>query len=352
MKNTLIYIIIILSLIILFCNYTNIEYFNNNSFDFTKGKIIKINNNNFNSFIYKIDNIKNNKQFYQILKSNIGDINEDNLIYEYYVGLYINKFVNKFPCFIKTYNIFQYKNKDIWEIFKNSYDLESNILNTSFNNINNINDLTCNNYIAILLEYVNNYIPLKYKLLDTHFIENELIFVLFQIFFPLYTLNNTFSHNDINYNNILLQKTPDNKYIHFHYILNDNFEINFKSQYTVKIIDYGNTYFYENEYNNTLQLYEFFCSKTECDNDCYKYSTTDYYKKHIIENYLIEDIILYCNEQFSNNTNIIFLKTIIEHNINNIYNTLLLKLQKITISKHKTFQDIYIYQNGDDMKYI
>jgi hypothetical protein len=170
-------------------------------------------------------------------------------------------------------------------------------------------------------------------------------------------LNNVFSHNDINYNNILLEKISDNKYIELHYIFNDNTEIKFKTQYIAKIIDYGNTYYNENDNNNTLKIYEKTCLVKDCDNDCYKYKNNMYYKKYIIENYLMDDIIIYFNENNINNENIHFIRTINDKDLNIIYDKILNYLKNNNIpnnyfNKYKKSFDLYIYENGNNMKKI
>jgi hypothetical protein len=345
------FLIILFIVIILFKITNHIE-----NFDILKSNIIKINNSSYNSFIYKIEYKKNK---YYILKSNIGTNDEDNLYYEYLVGLFINKQINKFPCFIRTFDLFLYKNEKFWNIFRNSVELNSNMLKKGLIRIKdkNINNINCNKYYGLLLEYVNNSISLKSKLEDIDFINNELMNVLFQIYFPLKILNNVFSHNDLNYNNILLEKISDNKYIELHYIFNDNTEIKFKTQYIAKIIDYGNTYYNENDNNNTLKIYEKICLVKDCDNDCHKYKNNMYYKKYIIENYLMDDIIIYFNENNINNENIHFIRTINDKDLNIIYDKILNYLKNNNIpnnyfNKYKKSFDLYIYENKKNMKKI
>jgi hypothetical protein len=363
--NNLFFIIFIILLIFLFLFKTNkIEKFkkikktdkmNFSDFNLLNNKIIKIENVSYNSFVYKLEYIKNNKKYFSILKSNIGSSEEDNLFYEFQVGLFINKQIKKFPCFIKTYNIFVYKDKKSWDNFKNNLELENDEIKKSLKDVKNknIKNIKCNNYYGLLIQYVNNSNSLKEMLNNIEFINNELMNVLFQIYFPLISLIDKFSHNDLNYNNILIVKVINNEFINFNYVLNDEETIIIKTQYIVKIIDYGNTYFYENKKLNTNAIYKILNSKDNCLNDSNKYNENIYYKKHIIENYLINDIILNYNRNFNDNNEIInYLKTINEINIKLIFEKILkyFRENKKILNINDKTKNVFIFKNGKNMK--
>jgi hypothetical protein len=109
-----------------------------------------------------------------------------------------------------------------------------------------------------MIEALSPSITLK-KFLNTEIqinIENELKYILFQIYYTLVYLENEFTHYDLHWENILLHKLSYNTYIEYNYILNDGTLINFKSKYIVKIIDYGRSF-----YNDTSEGDKIICSE-------------------------------------------------------------------------------------------
>ena len=338
----------------------NFDNFDN--FDYVINNIKKINKESLNGFIYILEYTKPGySKKYSILKSNIGSGDEDNLLYEYIIGLFINTKLSKFPCFIKTYGIYTYKNKDNWELFKNNNELGGDILNKSLDIIKSDDIISrgCNNkYLGIVLQYINNAKILKEKIKEEEFINKELYNVLYQIYFPLSILINVFSHNDLNYNNIMLYEINDNKYINYHYHLKIGVEITFKSKYIVKIIDYGNTYFNDGK-NNTEKIYEEICKMNSCDDDCYKYSVNSEYKRHITINFLLNDIIndILNNEQIINKKNIELLQNIQDKDIETIFDNLNIKYlnnekpNDSYLEKYNKIGDLHIFQDDRDMIY-
>lgn len=325
----------------------NINNFNNID------NITKLNSNSFNGFINIIKYNNNFNTQYSILKSNIGSGDEDNLIYEYVVGLFINTKLKIFPCFIKTYGFYKYKNKEYWEILKNNNYSNSILLKEYLEPIKeiDISFMECNKNFCIILQYINNPIKLKEKIKETEFVKYELFNILYQIYFPLSTLSNIFTHNDLNCNNILLYEIENNNYINYHYHLIDGREIKFKSKYIVKIIDYGNTYFNDG-INSTEKIYEKICQTISCDDDCYKYSINNEYKRPIIINFLLNEIIIDIANQNINNIKI--LENIQNENINSIFNILNTEFINNTINENNYLEnikigDLHIFQDGRDM---
>jgi hypothetical protein len=347
----------------------NINYIENFlNFDLINMPIKKIGIPSSNGFIFKLGYDKKNYKEYSVLKSNIATIDSDNLIYEYIVGLFINKQILKFPCFVETYGIYTYKSKNCWEKFKDNNILHNTQLNNCLDIVKNkdILNIGCVKYLAIMLQYIDNSVSLKEKITEQEFINNELLNVLFQIYFPLSTLSNIFSHDDLNCNNILLTKLDNFKYIEYHYNLNSGDEIVFKSQYIAKIIDYGNSYFID-ENNSTEKIYEKICITSGCEDDCYKYSVSGNYKRHVIINFLLNEIVVNIsnNINIENEENIKLLKDIQDKNINIILENL---VNKFNYDKHnnnnnnnnnnnifknyKKNGDLYIYQDGREMQYF
>ena len=341
-----------------------INYFDNFiNFNLITTTINKIGINSFNGFVYKIEYIKNDNTAYSVLKSTIDDA-ADNLIYEYIVGLFINKQVSIFPCFIETYGIFSYKNKESWLKIKDSNELDGITLNNSLNLISNTDLMNkgCDKYLAILLQYINEALSLKDSIKNTIFLNNELLNILFQIYLPLSTLSNVFTHDDLHCNNILLYKPDNNKYIKFHYHLISGVKIIFKSQYIAKIIDYGNSYFIDGNIS-TEKIYEKICLTSGCEDDCYKYSVNKEYKRKLIINYLLSEIILDIqnNNEIINKEKIELLKNIQNNDINiiceNIINSFFYdndtnNTNDSYFNKYEKIGDLYVFQDGRKMEYI
>jgi hypothetical protein len=254
------------------------NFFNN----FTDFSYVEINNikqigePSGNGFIVEIPFEKNGYKAYTVLKcSSMPD--SDNLFYEYYVGKYfINKYIKKFPCFVETYNCYEFKNNSYWQMLKNN--------NLSFSNLNDllrlkhINETDYNMFgescvknkrMCILMqhfdkfntfenEYVNNFKNIKF----------EIINILYQVYYPLVCLKNKYTHYDLHRGNVCLYKPYDGKqYIKMRYhrrgVVSE-----FPSEYVVKIIDYGRNYF-KNDNTSTLDLLrDHICPSAKCEPNC------------------------------------------------------------------------------------
>ena len=340
-----------------------INYFDNFiNFDLIKSPIKKLRINTWNGFFYKLEYIKNNHIANIILKSTVAEVS-DNLIYEYIVGLFLNKQLEIFPCFIETYGLYCYKNKEYWEKNKNSNEMDITVLKNSLNIIPN-EDLVnkgCEKYLAILLQCVDNAITLKDSIKNKDIVNYELLNILFQIYLPLSTLSDIFIHDDLHCKNVLIYKPHNDKYIKYHYHLISGINIVFKSQYIAKIIDYGNTYFVDKD-NGTDKFYEKICKRSECKDDCYKYNIHKDYKRKLLRDYLVDEIILDIEKNTENTEKKELLKniqcnkninTICENLINSfIHDENLNNINDSYFKKYKKMGDLYIFQDGRKMKYI
>ena len=65
---------------------------------------------------------------------------------------------------------------------------------------------------------------------------------MFQIYMPLAMLKDNFTHYDLHTDNVLMYYPIKDKFIQYHYHIDDNTTVQFKSKYIVKIIDYGRSY--------------------------------------------------------------------------------------------------------------
>jgi len=187
----------------------------------------------------------------------------DNLVYEYIVGKFlINKYYKKFPCFLETYGfIFNDRIQDI-KYNKELFDTQ----NIDITQIKSLLKHGCTNEknFGLVIEYVKNPNTLLEKLDKKKFWYKNLLIVLFQVYYTLFLLKDAFTHYDLHLNNVLVFEPKKKHYIHYHYHYKGEV-ISFKSNYIVKIIDYGRCGFVNNEDNiKSLDIYKTLCSIPEC----------------------------------------------------------------------------------------
>jgi hypothetical protein len=189
----------------------------------------------------------------------------DNLAYEAIVGRFINKQKLKFPCFLETYGLYynNYSNKSIYEYSK-MVICKSNLIRSCKEPlsigimIENIKDgYTLGDYI---LDLNQNY----YKDL-VHFMNKDLLYILYQIYAPLSILSEVFTHYDLHANNVMLYPVGDYKHIEYHYHYDDH-TVTFNSIYIVKIIDYSRCFFKDDLEYNPEKVYQDLCKSKDCNN--------------------------------------------------------------------------------------
>ena len=214
-----------------------------------------------NGFVLEIQYTKDNYNAHTILKNSIDQFS-DNLAYEYFVGQYINKKSKFFPCFVETYGLFLRKNTKIINL-QNELSLISN------KNESEIYQISCKDSkkLSLLIQHISNANSIQDKIQNPYFNENDLLYVLYQIYMPLMCLQNEFTHYDLHSENVLLYEPVISKYIQYHYFV-DGIEIKFKSRYIAKIIDYGRCYFYDTDTNNSKVIHHKICREAVCDPRC------------------------------------------------------------------------------------
>jgi len=221
---------------------------------------------------------------YAALKSSANTYT-DNLYYEYLVGQFTNYLSKFFPCFVETYGAFKYTDEKAWTAIKKQQTASESTLkkslieiktNTEGDLITNLGE-SCKNskHMAILVQYINDAKTLDDKLgsttESTEFINNELLYVLFQVYLPLMCAKNIFTHYDLHTGNVLLYEPIKNGYITYHYETSRGLIV-FHSRYIVKIIDYGRSFYDkrqdQTEKGNSLKLYNKICKIKSCDPNC------------------------------------------------------------------------------------
>ena len=235
-----------------------------------------IGQNSVNGNIYEIKYELDNYIAYSILK-NSKQITSDSLIYEYFVGTFINTKHMIYPCFLETYEI--YKSNNIQ--FTSSTNLKNMISSKNIDNPKNniyktLIDLTCsdnNAEFSLLIQHIKDAKRLQdcldYKkqniIVDrASLYEFEIFFILFQIYHALSELHDSFTHYDLHLENVLLYEPINGSYIQYNYKLKNGQEINFKSKYIVKIIDYGKCFFSINT-TSSLSVRNYICGIANCE---------------------------------------------------------------------------------------
>lgn len=255
--------------------------------------IKKIGQPSANGSIIELKFNKHGYSAYAVMKMNLRS-DADNLLYEYYVGkTFINKYLNIFPCFVETYGMYKIKNGSRnFLISYNSLPKDTNgrILNANlppdvFKKINNeysINEISktgCDygrsNDLGILIQHYHDLKTIEQSTNgdDIYDIYN----FLFQVYFCLHCMKDSFTHYDLHTGNALAYKPYNgNKFVEMNYHLNDGTIITFPTERLMKIIDYGRAHFEHNvngHVENTKMIVDNVCANSQLpdydDDACY-----------------------------------------------------------------------------------
>ena len=260
-------------------------------FDFVQPPIQRIGNPSANGFVNEIHYKKYNYHAHAVLKSSASQ-KSDNLAYEYLVGQYINQKITKFPCFLETYGLYMYATNDKWNHVKDTQSIQTNVLKDNLLLLDHFDISTaCINskYLAILIQHIKQAETISTFIKNIKnnysFIVYDLVNVLYQIYFPLSMLASEFTHYDLHANNILLYEPVKGKYIQYHYHVNKNTIVKFRSPYIVKIIDYGRCYFKDEvERTSSTELKDELCQNRDCDPMCGKEVGFYWFEKKLSHN--------------------------------------------------------------------
>lgn len=265
----------------LFDGFTNFKYVN--------GNIIKIGADSTNGFVYEIPYEREGYKAHTILKSSAKS-NGDNLLYEYSVGQYLNKLCKLVPSFLETYGLFKYKSANEWTIMKTNLrnsSISKAVFEQSLNEISNPTtdytakqtirtSCTSSKLMAILIQHLSGVKTLGDMLSSfnknignsNNFIKFQLPLILYQVYYSLSLFGDTFTHNDLHDNNVLLYVPNATKYITYHYHNRDKTTTTFNSHYLVKIIDYGVSYFEDktsqNQMSSSLKIFKIVNNENLC----------------------------------------------------------------------------------------
>ena len=191
-----------------------------------------------NGFIHQLRYTHRAYDAYAILKSALPRA-KDNLMYEFRVGIYLNTLMKRFPCFVETYGLFKYRDEEQWELQHGDQNVAVDDLKFRLKQSRFSLRAACTTPLlfAVLVQNIPRAIYVT-QLRD----DSNLLPILFQIYFPLSYLQDTFTHYDLHPKNVLLYEPAPNKYIEYHYHGPEG-TVHFKSNHLIKIIDYGRCYF-------------------------------------------------------------------------------------------------------------
>lgn len=231
-----------------------------------------------NGFVNELKYTRLNYDAYTVLKSNQAPGN-DNLVYEFIVGQFINKLCIQFPCFVETYGLYKYIDSNAWKHVHDTASIGKNVLNglitlqpgtlDNWNTTVNWQDACQNSKLySVLIQHIKDAKTLREMVTRPNFINHDLLFILYQVYMPLSTVGDKYTHYDLHDKNVLIYEPVPGKYIHYHYHLTNGKTIDFKSAYIAKIIDYGRSYFYDTITNNSKRIHSHICMLGNCRPRC------------------------------------------------------------------------------------
>ena len=298
-----------------------------------------------NGFLYSLKYVREAYVAHAVLKSS-RRADADNLMYEYGVGLEINKlFYDKYPIFVETYKCYSYESEQAWKTFGNpslvpylmsqipklEYSIEQwtrfitdgkgdveeskkklevikKALEKTRSDIEESKKLALElpaPSAKILKDSLIPYKEIDYErsctdskvicLLVQHIDKaptlfqefgkmkiSEVLNVLYQIYFTLSAISSTYTHYDLHASNVLLYTPVRDKFIQYHYHTKEGVVISFKSCYIVKIIDYGRSFVKPFSEEAEKEV----CDTDECAPDCGSklgYYFDDKFKKYFLK---------------------------------------------------------------------
>ena len=252
-------------------NKINLFFNRFTDFKYMDGDAIRIGVPSANGFVKLIQYSREGYSASAVLKSNQKEKSGDNLYYEYLVGKFINRLIPIFPCFLETYGLYRYTDNEAWKSCRDNRitsKTDCQKLERLKEPIDIGSTCTYRHLLAVLVQSVPRAVTL-YSMLETrnmHFNEMELPSVLFQVYMPLSSLMNHFTHYDLHDSNVLLYDLK-NEYIEYHYVMKDKKTVSFKSSYVAKIIDYGRCYLKDNRFDS-FDVFLGVCKAKKCNPHC------------------------------------------------------------------------------------
>jgi hypothetical protein len=268
------------------------RYFNNFNFALSiTNERVFIGSPSSNGFIIEIPFVKDNYKLYSILKS-AKKANADNLYYEAFVGIFINKKNDIFPCFLETYGSYYWPEEHIskyTKLLEGNTRVDLRLMKRNpltydfFLKPENIQNSYCNSkFYTVMIQHIHKATSLHKYITDYKRVESffsyHLVQYLYQIYCPLAMMSNEFTHYDLHTNNVMLYtvgetlplnpavafKSKGNSALEKLFLKNEILDIKNNKQHVTmkyyypsgeiiefntfniaKILDYGRSFFYD-----------------------------------------------------------------------------------------------------------
>lgn len=191
---------------------------------------------------------------YAVLKSALS-YEADNLFYEAFVGTFINKWSPKYPCFVETYASLTYtvdEDVDVLDLERLEDGLtQHKVVYSTFLNDDSLVQKSCreSQNFAVLTQHIKQAQTLFHEMFQTSNSMN-LVNYLYQVYCPLSALANRFTHYDLHVENVLIYRPKH--YITMTYTYPDGSVVWFHTPGIAKIIDYGRSFFDDDEVSSKL----------------------------------------------------------------------------------------------------
>ena len=233
-------------------NFNNCLSLGLNSYDvlqsLTLSDITQVLRQNNSSQVLKLIHVTNDRNIKTVLKSNYSDTNRFTVM-SYLIETWLLYF-NRTPHLIPVLHLYKYNLPVYFERLKSEKRMQPSGLRDFFERIDPKDawDHLCydmKQFYAIEHLFVPNTISLK-QLLErdnnerAEFMKSDIVAVFLQIYSFFYIYQNVLTHNTLLRENILLFRIP-NHVFHFSYNIDDK-NINFNTNYLVKIINFQKCY--------------------------------------------------------------------------------------------------------------
>lgn len=273
------------------------EFFGNFDLRYITETVKRIGVPSVNGFIHEITFIRKEYSAHAVLKSskNItrGGSIPDNLMYEYRVGLFLNKMALRYPCFLETYNLYAY-NPGAHTIAENSPEINAEDFKRFVRPQSYDLNYACAlpTQTCILIQHLKGVFSVRELVKLKHVnLNHDLLIILYQIYYVLNAMKSIFTHYDLHSGNILLYEPSPDKYIHYHYHHASGVR-SFKCIYVAKIIDYGRCYFNDiDEHISSLNVKASLCAKDACKPKCGYYKGFNWLSNDSVSNYINSSVI-------------------------------------------------------------
>lgn len=182
----------------------------------------------------------------------------DNLAYEFLVGEWLNQYISKYDCFLRTYTLYYTDTQTIYQTSKYTKikklleNRDKKIKNlaktykTTSQDVGDIRSIICGPHTNLLLvqEFVKGRTFYDY-LMEKTLSEHDIWCILYQIYYPLSQLvKQDFYHGDLHVKNVLIKEVPyKNTY--------NGFKI--QCNYRAYMIDYGRS-IYPYTYDDLVEV--------------------------------------------------------------------------------------------------